>query len=116
MTDRIDKEIDRLFSQELVPLGARAKAGGIELLETRHDAGMPSYYVKRPRPSMAKEDFEIGGCVSPSTVARDLEALWKDDRDIGLVGLVPALARLAAALRDVEKESDDVSNFIYVMY
>ena len=116
MTDKIDKEIDRLFTQELLPLAARAKTGGIELLQTRLAAEMPSYYVKRLRPSMSKEDFELGGCTSPSTVVRDLEALWKDDREIGLAGLAPAMARLAAALRDVEKEADDVSNFIYVMY
>lgn len=116
MTDKIDKEIDRLFGQELLPLAAQAKARGVELLQARLDGESQSYYVRRGQLSMSKEDFEVGGCASPATVQRDLETLWNDGREIGLASLAPAMAGLATALRGVEKEADDVSNFIYVMY
>lgn len=116
MTDKIDKEIDRLFTQELLPLAARAKGSGTELLQTRLASETPSYYVRRRRPSMSKKDFEVGGCTSPATVERDLQALWADDPEIGLAALAPPMAKLALALREVEEEADDVSNFIYVMY
>ena len=116
MTDKLDREIDRFFTQELLPLAKQAKAKGVQLLQTRLAADVPSYYVRREQRSMAKADFETGGCASPETVEQDLTTLWKDDREIGLARLAPSMAKLANSLRSVEKEADDVSSFIYVMY
>ena len=116
MTDKLDPEIDRFFTQELLPLANQAKARGVQFLQTQLAADVTSYYVKREQKSMSKADFETGGCASPATVEQDLATLWKDDREIGLTKLAPSMAKLAKALRSVEKETDDVSSFIYVMY
>ena len=116
MTDKLDAEIDRFFTQEILPLAGQAKAKGVQFLQTHLSPNVPSYYVRRERRSMSKADFETGGCASPETVERDLATLWKDDREIGLAKLAPGMSDLAKALRSVEKEADDVSSFIYVMY
>ena len=116
MTDKLDQEIERFFTDELLPLAEQAKAKGVRFLETQLATDVQSYYVKRKRVSMAKEDFETGGCASAEEVEDALRALWKDDGVIGLNRLAPGMAKLAKASRTVEKESDDVSNFLYVMY
>ncbi|MGZ5730995.1 MAG: hypothetical protein ACXWJA_02825 [Caldimonas sp.] len=116
MTDKFDAEIDRFFEHELMPLAERAKAKGVRLLQTQRLPELPSYYVRREHRSMSKADFDDGGCRSANSVEQDLRALWESDREIGLAALAPSLARLAKNLRAVEKEADDVSNFIYMMY
>ena len=116
MTDRRDKDIARLFATEIVPFGKRAASSGASLLETRWDKDAASYFVRRSRPRMAKGDFETGGCSSPDSVAADLERLWSARGKQPLAKLAPAFARLAKTLRSVEREADDVSSFIYVMY
>ena len=114
MTEKNDRDIARLFAAHIVPFGKRATAGGIRLLETRWDKDAASYFVRRSRRRMAKDDFETGGCSSADSVATDLERLWSAEPQ--LAGLAPAFATLAKRLRSVEREADDVSNFIYVMY
>jgi hypothetical protein len=116
MTDRFDQEIERFFDHELLPLAERAKAKGVRFLQTQLGGDVPSYYVRREKRSMSKADFESGGCASAQTVEQDLKALWEGDREIGLVKLAPSLAKLAKGLHAVEKDDDDVSDFIYVMY
>jgi hypothetical protein len=116
MTDKFDVEIDRFFDRELMPLAEQAKAKGLRLLQTQRGPDVPSYYVRREHPSMSTADFDSGGCRSVNSVEQDLRNLWESDREIGLAKLAPSLAKLARDLRAVEKEADDVSNFIYVMY
>ena len=116
MTDKLDQEIGRFFTNGLLPLAEQAKAKGVHFLESEIAADVQSYYLKRRRASMTKEDFETGGCASAEEVESALRTLWKDDQAIGLNRLAPSIAKLARALRTVEKEADDVSNFIYVMY
>lgn len=116
MTEKIDRDIDRLFSEELLPLAARLKGGDARLLESQLQKGAASYFVKRPKTSMAKGDFETGGCASPEAAQADLAAAWSGGDTPALAALAPGMARLARNLRQVEEESGEVSNFIYVMY
>lgn len=116
MTEKIDREIDRLFSEKLLPLAARLKSENVRLLETQLEKGAPSYFVRRPKAAMAKSDFESGGCSSPDRAEAELAGLWAGDGDKALSTLAPAVAQLARSLRQVQEESGDVSNFIYVMY
>lgn len=116
MTEKIDKDIDRLFGDELLPLAARLTGGSFKFLETRMDQGAGSYFVRRPKAAMAKGDFETGGCSSPDTVEADLVRLWNRGDAKPLSSLAPGMARLARNLRQVEEESGEVSSFVYVMY
>lgn len=116
MTEKIDRDIDRLFSDELLPLAARLKGENVRLLETRLEQGAASYFVRRPKTVMAKSDFESGGCATPEGVEADLAGLWSRGDGKPLAALAPGIAQLARALRQVQEESGDVSNFIYVMY
>jgi len=116
MTDRADKDIDRLFSEELLPLASRLKSEGAKLLETQWEKDASSYFVRRQRVAMTRSDFETGGCASPDAIEADLARLWNRGNDSSLATLAPGMARLARTLRQAEEQTGDVSNFIYVMY
>jgi hypothetical protein len=116
MTKKTTRELEKLFDGEIVPLGKRARGSGVALLETRWKGGAASYFVRRPLRSMTKADFEHGGCASPDTLAADFARLWRKPENQPLARLAPSFARLAATLRNVEEEAQDVSDFIYVMY
>ena len=116
MTKQFDREIERLFINEIVPLGKRAKSEGTVMLETRWSKDAPSYFRPRSKTSMTRADFESGGCTSPETAVADLRRLWSNEVDSPLAALAPAFAKLATGLRDVQREADEVSSFIYVMY
>jgi hypothetical protein len=116
VTEKIDREIDRFFSDELLPLAARLKGESVRFLETRLEQGAASYFVRRPQSAMARIDFESGGCTSPDGVEADLAGLWSRGDGKPLAVMAPGIAQLARTLRQVEVESGDVSNFVYVMY
>jgi len=117
MTEKFEKDIDRLFSEEVLPLAARLKSENVKLLETALETNATSYFVKRAKVRMAKADFEIGGCASPDTVEGELTRLWNHANDGSLTTLAPGVARLARVLHEVlQEESADISHFIYVMY
>ncbi|MFZ1908336.1 MAG: hypothetical protein WAU52_04560 [Burkholderiales bacterium] len=115
MTEKTEREIDRFFGDELLPLAARLKGKGVSFLETRLGSGAPTYFSRRPKVAMAKADFEWGGFASAQTVTADLEKLGSGG-DASLATLAPGVARLARMLRASEQESSDVSRFVYVMY
>jgi hypothetical protein len=116
MTDPLDKETDRLFDEGLLPLAKALRAKGVTFLEARLSKDASTYFVARPRRSMARADFETGGCASPETVESDLVRLWSNERDSALARLAPRMAKLARALRRVEDDAGEVSTAIFVMY
>jgi len=116
MIDNSDRDIDRLFSEELLPLASRLKSDGVQLLETRLKEGASSYFIRREHVGMTKSDFETGGCASPDNLEADLARLWNRGSDPSLATLAPAMAKLARTLRQVQDQGSDVSSFIYVMY
>ena len=118
MTDKLEKEIDRLFSEEILPLAARLKSRNVKLLDTTLNKNSSSYFVKRVKVGMTKIDFETGGCASPDAVEGDLTDLWnRTANDGSLAALVTGVARLARISHDVlQEETGEISHFIYVMY
>ncbi len=116
MTEDLDRDIDRLFDEQLLPLSRRLKGEGVTFLETRLDKDAPSYFVRRTSTEMKKGDFEKGGCSTPQAVEADFADVWGGGDVRLLANLAPAMAGLARSLRHVEEESVDVSEFIYVMY
>jgi hypothetical protein len=116
MTEKIDRDIDQMFSEELLPLAARLKREGVKFLDAQPEKDAASYFVRRAKIGMARIDFESGGCASPATVEADLARLWNRGNDGSLATLAPGMATLARTLRQVQAETADVSNFIYVMY
>jgi len=116
MTDALDREIDQLFGNGLLPLAARLKREGTEFLEVQLQGDVQSYFARRARAAMSRADFETGGCLSLGTVEADLVRLWSGPDDRLLAALAPGMAKLARSLRLAQEETADVSHFVYVMY
>ena len=117
MTEKFEKEMDRLFSEEILPLAARLKSRNVKLLDTTLNKNGSSYFVKRVKVRMTKIDFETGGCASPDTVEGDLTNLWNRADDGSLAALAPGVAKLARISHDIlQQETGEISHFIYVMY
>ena len=117
MTDRkTDAALRSFFTSEMLPLAARLKSGGHRFLETSLDPRAGSYYVPRTKRRMDRADFEALADLTPETLSRELTAFWRATGRDALLPLVPTLCKLASALRNTERPTDDVSPFVYMMY
>jgi hypothetical protein len=113
---KLPQALDAFFRDQLQPVGARLKQRG-PLFPLRADRAAASYYAPRPKARMDRADFERLGPLSTATLAADLSRLWSEAGTPELAPLAPALADLAAAAAEVEKEQEgDVSPFVYAMY
>lgn len=115
-TEGDEREVERFFREELVPLADQLSRHGKEFLDTALMGDVPTYFLRRSQRAMRREDFEVGGCTSSESVARDLANLWRGSQDKELALLAPRLASLARTLRHSTEETGEVSSFIYVMY
>ena len=116
MTEKVDTEIDRFFSAEILPLSAQSRQGKEALLATDMLDSTSSYFVRRTHPQMSKTDFESGGCASPESAEADLVRACERSGATYMVALAPGIAALARSLREVQQESSEVSEFVYAMY
>jgi hypothetical protein len=110
------KAVLTFFERQLMPLASELKSSGVPLLVSGFEPEAPTYYVTRRKQSMARRDFEWGGCQSVAEFPEQLAALWRQQGHSRLAELAPAIGRLAVALKQRETANDDVSAFIYVMY
>ena len=113
---KIAKAIADHFTKNLVPLAKSLKEEGIEFYPSGPDESQSTYYIKREKTTMAREDFEIGHCETPQALAEQLLAMWKQQGCDQLEPLAKPLAKLAETLYAVEEQNEEVSPFIYVMY
>ena len=112
----IHPKIQHFFEQELMPLTAKIKQQQ-EIIPWVHlDADAITYYKTRPKTTMSKEDFEIGGHSTLESFAADLTSFWDDNKDYNLCELVPQLVELASELRVDEDQNEEISPYIYVMF
>ena len=116
MTDKVDREIDRFFDAEILPLSAHSRRGNESLLATDMLDSDSSYFVRRTHTQMGKADFESGGCASPESAEADLVRACERSGAAYMVALAPHIATLARSLREVQQESSEVSEFVYAMY
>ena len=112
----IHPKIKHFFEQELMPLTAKIKQQQ-EIIPWVHlDADAITYYKTRPKKTMSKEDFEIGGHSTLESFAADLTSFWDDNKDYNFCELVPQLVELASELRVDEDQNEVISPYIYVMF
>ena len=112
----IHPKIQHFFEQELMPLTAKIKQQQ-EIIPWVHlDADAITYYKTRPKKTMSKEDFEIGGHTTLESFAADLNSFWDENKDYNFCELVPQLVELASELRVDEDQNEVISPYIYVMF
>lgn len=113
-----DKELlaVEFFQEVLVPLALRERAAGKSFFPLRADPQAESYYVEPTRPSMVAADFELRAADSITDFVQELAALWISEGNEELAAMAPRLIKLARELSEQEKQADDVSDFMYVMF
>ena len=114
--NNIHPKIQYFFEQELMPLTVKIKQQQ-EIIPWVHlDADAITYYKTRPKKTMSKKSFEIGGHSKLETFAADLTSFWHDNKDYNFCELVPKLEELACELRVDEDQNEEISPYIYVMF
>jgi len=114
--NNIHPKIQTFFEQELLPLAIELKQQRDIIPWVSLDADADSYFKKRRKTSMSKDDFEKGGHSTLENFAADLAAFWGNSDDSILCELIPSLTELANDLYFVEDQSEDLSPYIYVMF
>jgi hypothetical protein len=114
--DKRQREIQRFFDEQLMPLAAQLKQQGLPLLDAGPVPGATSYYIPRQQRRMSTADFEQGGLTSPQLAAQEMRKVWNAAAGHPLAPLADGTARLAGELRQGQEASGDVSTFIYAMY
>ena len=113
---RKDRVAADFFREVLVPLALRERESGREFFALRPDVEAESYYVEPTKREMRPEDFELRAGESVEEFVRELAALWASEGREELAAMAPRLVALASEVREDEKQSDDVSPFMYVMF
>ena len=110
------KALDKFFHNEMLPVAEKLKSQQGDFFPLGPDDNASSYYIDRKCSKLTRADFEDNGCDSVESLQASLSKLWQSQDQSALVELTPSISELAAALRQVEEEQKDVSEFIYVMY
>lgn len=108
--------IKQFCEKEFRPVAEKLTAEGHRFFEHGGNEDADSYYIRRSRKSMRKEDFETPSFKNAAEFAAELSAMWKSQGLDDLASLTPSMARLAEQLQQVEEQSDEVSPFVYVMF
>jgi hypothetical protein len=105
-----------LYENVIAPAAARARETGATPFPTAPDATVESYYVRRPRAAMRREDFAAPSSEGfddfASRLADHWRALGRDD----LAAQAPRFADAARAVYALREDGADVSPFVYVMF
>ena len=104
------------FKEVLVPLALRERAAGKSFFPLRADTQAESYYVEPTRSLMIASDFELRAADSITDFVQELAALWISEGNEELAAMSPRLIELAREMSEQEKQADDVSDFMYVMF
>ena len=113
---KADREVERFFETQLLPLAQRLRADGVKLLDPGPQPGATSYYIQRHQRAMSRADFEQGGLSTPQRAEAEMRAAWSSALGHPLAPLASEVARLACSLRQGQTQSSDVSAFVYAMY
>jgi hypothetical protein len=113
---RKDQRAAEFFREVLTPAALRERAGGREFFALRPEAAAESYFVEPTRRAMAKADFELRAAESVAEFIGELAALWAAEGRDDLAAMCGRLGELAAEFGGGEKQGEDVSPFMYVMF
>ncbi|HJU55717.1 MAG TPA: hypothetical protein VJ715_14130 [Pyrinomonadaceae bacterium] len=113
-----DKELlaADFFNELLVPLACAERAAEKSFFPLRAEDEAESYYVEPARRVMTAADFELRAAESIADFVKELAALWASEGHEELAALAPRLFELAQEMGEQEKQAEDVSPFMYVMF
>lgn len=104
------------FFDELILLADQLKRKRRSFFSDRPNPGAKTYYVKRRKTSMLREDFETPCSHLPQDFDSQLAELWKSQGFAELTILVKSLSKLVSLLYQIEEQGEEISPFIYIMY
>jgi hypothetical protein len=108
-----------LFDEVLLPMAQRMQAAGVQAFPLQPDVSWLSYYVRRKRASMTRDDFTGASCVDVADLERRLAAHWQA---LGRHELAAQAARFGAAagaaqaLMAAESDESELSPYVYAMF
>lgn len=108
--------IEVFFDDVLMPMAASMRASGTEPFRLKPDASRGSYYMRRPKRSMTRDDFTAPSCDDIKDLELRLAAYWQS---IGRHNFASEISHIAAAARAAYapgEQDAEVSSFIYTMF
>ena len=108
-----------LFDEVLMPMAERMRAGGVQPFPLEPDVSWLSYYVRRKRASMTRDDFTGASCVDVADLEVRLAAHW---HALGRHELAAQAARFSAAasaaqaLLAAEAPEAELNPYVYAMF
>ena len=98
-----DSDLQKFFRSKLVPLQQTIAP----LVSRNIDPNCESYFdsVLEPAPILSQED-----------IVASLMGIWQRQGLRTLLALEPDIRRMAKALRALDSQDHEISNFIYAMY
>ena len=114
--NELETAIRAFCEKSFRPVADKMVRDGQKFFAHNGEAGAASYYEKRERTAMRREDFETPSFRTIDEFADELAAFWRSQGYNALSELTPAMANLARQLQQVEEQTDEVSPFVYVMF
>ena len=117
--DALSEMIGSLFDEVLMPMAQRMRERGAQPFPLKPDVSWLSYYVRRARCSMTRDDFTAPSCADFDDFDRRLTAHWQSLGRLELAEHVPRIAgvaRAAHAAFALDKQDGEVDPYIYVMF
>lgn len=108
-----------LFDEVLLPMAQRMQAAGVQAFPLEPDVSWLSYYVRRKRASMTRDDFTGASCVDVADLQQRLAAHWKA---LGRHELAAQAARFgeaasaAQAVLAADSPESALSPYVYAMF
>ncbi|HEU4374782.1 MAG TPA: hypothetical protein VFS02_14890 [Telluria sp.] len=108
-----------LFDEVLLPMARHMQAAGIQPFPLEPDVSWLSYYVRRKRASMTRDDFTGASCVDVADLELRLAAHWQA---LGRHELAAHAARFGAAasaaqaLLAADAPDAELSPYVYAMF
>jgi hypothetical protein len=108
-----DLDIDALFDELLL---TAASEGTPEPFPDAPYQALKSYFLRRNRPEMRRDDFTASSCIGFEDFEQRLGAYWRAAGRPELAALAPRFAQAARSIYAPTAEDAEVSPFIYVMF
>ena len=114
--DEVRRAVVALFDDVLAPMAEDVRASGVEPFPLKPDAARDSYYVRRSKCAMTRDDFTAPSCADFEDFERRLAVHWKALGRHKLAGEVSHFAAAARAAYTTSEQDAEISPFVYVMF
>jgi hypothetical protein len=112
--------IGALFDEVLLPIALRLRAEGRQPFPLAPDVSRLSYYVRRQRAAMSREDFSGASCMDAAHFGQLLAAHWTARGRHELAAQAGRFAAAAAAAQaqpaSTEAAQGELSPYVYAMF